>query len=135
MQGPHLGPRTLQLDIPAVIDETDQAAPAFEALQNVAVLKNRLRLARHTYAEEGPKPVVEVLELGKIQAGALSSLRQDLRRELFAFLQLLGPCQEFEQDGDLTHEVSLNPRLPLRASFCSVELLVSTVGQLEVEDS
>ena len=131
MQGLRLGPHALQLDLLAVIDETDQAAPALETLQSVAILKDRLRVTHNTTGEDRPQ-AVEMLELGEIQAGALSGLRADFRCKLFAFLQLLCPRQEFEQDGDFTYELSLDPPLPLSATFCSVELPISTVGRSKI---
>ena len=118
-----------------MIDETDREAPALEALQNVAVLEDGLRPARNTYVEEGQKATIEVLELDKIQASALSGLREEFRCELAAFLPLLGPRQRLEQDGDLTYEISRDLPLPLRASFCPSELPISTVGKVELEDS
>ena len=70
-----------------------------------------------------------------IKASALSGLRENFRGELLAVFPLLGLRQKLKQAGNLTYEVSLDPSLPFCASFCSIELPIVTVGQLEVEDS
>ena len=55
----------------AVVDETDQIAQTLEASQSVAVIKNRLRLARNINVERRSMVIVELLKCCRSKAIAM----------------------------------------------------------------